>query len=478
LEIMRPPRAVHFSFRKIYNARFRDMISKVLKEGRRERRGGMQKLKRLAVLTLLFLILPGADMVSGKVYIDIYSPSFHKFPIAVTDFKPLRPGGANAALPAWFSDTLGRSLALTGYFHIIDKRAFLEDQVQAGITADGTRFADWTAVGAEYLVKGGFQDDGRELFAEFRLFDVVKGELVVGKRYAGKSEDKDRMVMQFAGEIIQALTGEAGLFDTRIAFIRKSGAASEIYTINFDGSDLRKVTDYAALTVSPRWSSDGRQLAFTSYKDGNPDVYLRDMAGGATRKIVYYAGLNLPGAWSRDGKRLLLTLSRDGNQEIYDMTLETRLLQRLTQDFSIDISPVRSPDESRIAFVSNRGGSPQIYIMDADGGNVRRLTYEGNYNTSPAWSPRGNKIAYEGSVNGRYQIFIIDAEGGSPQQLTFNGAGNESPEWSPDGRYLAYTARENSRSKIAIMNANGQNVRVLHEGSDVCQRPSWSPHMH
>jgi len=437
----------------------------------------MKKLKCLVVLTLVYLVLSGADRASGKVYIDIYSPSFHKFPIAVTDFKPLRPDRTNGDLPAWFSDTLARSLALTGYFHLLDKRAFLEDQAQAGITAEGTRFADWVTIGAEYLVKGGFQEDGRELIAEFRLFDVVKGELVVGKRYSGRPEDKNRMVMQFAGEIIQVLTGEAGLFDTRIAFIKKSGASSEIYTIDFDGSDLRKVTDYGTLTLSPRWSPDGRHLAFTSYKDGNPDVYLRDMESGATQKIVYYPGLNLPGSWSRDGKRLLLTLSRDGNQEIYDMTLGNSLLQRLTRDFSIDVSPVRSPDERRIAFVSNRSGSPQIYIMDADGGNVRRLTYEGNYNTSPAWSPGGKKIAYEGSVNGRYQIFIIDAEGGSPQQLSFNVWNNESPAWSPDGRYLVYSAHGNGRSRIEIINANGQNVRVLHEGSDSSKGPFWSPHL-
>ena len=204
----------------------------------------MQELKRVAVLTLVLLVLSGAERVSGKVYIDIDSPSFQKFPIAVTDFKPLRPGQANVELPVWFSDTLCRSLALTGYFQVLDKRAFLEDQAQAGITAEGTRFPDWVTIGAEYLVKGGFQEDGRELITEFRLFDVVKGELVVGKRYSGKPDDKNRMVMQFASEILQALTGEAGLFDTRIAFVKKSGSSADIHTINFDGSDLRKITNY------------------------------------------------------------------------------------------------------------------------------------------------------------------------------------------------------------------------------------------
>ncbi len=437
----------------------------------------MQNLKRFVALTLFILFLFPGPPAYGKVYIDIDSPSFQKFPVAIAEFQPLRPGAERGDLPVWFADTLSRDLVITGYFNVIDRKAFLEDTSRAGITVEGTRFADWTAIGAEYLIKGGFQSEGKQFTAEFRLFDVVKGELIVGKRYVGTPDDKNRMVVQFANEVLQALTGEAGLFDTRIAFVKKSGNTSDLYTINFDGSDLRRITNYGSLVVSPRWSPDGRRLAFTCFKDGNPDIYIRDLMGGSTEKIVSYRGMNLPGSWSRDSSRLLVTLSRDGNQEIYDMTVGTRLLQRLTREFSIDVSPVRSPDERRIAFVSNRHGSPQIYIMDADGGNVQRLTLDGNYNTSPAWSPKGKKIAYEGSVNGRFQIFVIDAEGGTPQQLTFGGDDHESPTWSPDGRYLAYSVRGNGRSRIEIMNANGQNPRVLQEGKDGCQSPFWSPHL-
>ncbi len=437
----------------------------------------MRNLKRLASVSLFLLFLFHNAPAHGKVYIDIDSPSFQKFPIAIADFKPLRSGTETGDLPVWFADTLGRDLLMSGYFSVIDRKAFLEDPSQAGITGEGTRFTDWVTIGAEYLIKGGFQTDGRQFVTEFRLFDVVKGELVVGKKYFGTPDDKNRMVVQFANEVLLALTGEAGLFDTRIAFVRKNNNAQDLYTINFDGSDLRRITSYNSLTLSPRWSPDGRQVAFTSFKEGNPDIYLQDLDGGKTQRITTYPGLNLPGSWSRDGKRLLVTLSRDGNQEIYDMTVASRLLQRLTREFSIDVSPVRSPDESKIAFVSNRGGSPQIFIMDADGGNVRRLTLEGNYNTSPAWSPKGKKIAYEGSVNGRFQIFVIGEEGGTPQQLTFGGSDHESPAWSPDGRYLAYSVRGYGRSRIEIMNADGQNPRVLHEGNDGCQSPSWSPHL-
>lgn len=437
----------------------------------------MQTLKRLIGLILLLYALFCNGPAYGRVYIDIDSPSFQKFPIAIVDFKPLKTGPSKNELPVWFSDTLGRDLSVTGYFNVLDRKAFLEDPKQAGITAEGTRFEDWRTIGAEYLIKGGFQEDGRELTTEFRLFDVVRGELVVGKRYVGKTDDQNRMVMRFANEVLLALTGEAGLFDTRIAFVKKTASAADLYTVSFDGSDLRRVTRYNSLTLSPRWSPDGGSLAFTSYKDGNPDVYLQDLATGRTQKILSYPGLNLPGSWSRDGGRLLVTLSRDGNQEIYDMNVGSKLLQRLTREFSIDVSPVRSPDEKRIAFVSNRSGSPQIYTMDADGSNVQRLTYEGNYNTSPAWSPKGKKIAYERNVGGTFQLFTIDEDGKNTQQLTFGAGDHESPTWSPDGRYLAYTVRGYGRNRVEIMNANGQNPRILHEGYEGCLSPSWSPHL-
>ncbi|MCE5265613.1 MAG: Tol-Pal system beta propeller repeat protein TolB [Deltaproteobacteria bacterium] len=436
----------------------------------------MRDLKHGVISILVLLLLISSGPADAKVYIDIDSPSFQKFPIAVVDFKPLKPGAEKNDLPLWFSDTLSRDLAMTGYFNVLDRRAFLEDP-KAGITAEGTRFEEWTVIGAEYLIKGGYQTDGRELTTEFRLFDVVRGELVVGKRYVGKPDDRNRMVMQFINEVLLALTGEAGLFDTRIAFVRKGDSSADIYSINFDGSDLRRITSFNALTLSPRWSPDGRFLAFTSYKDGNPDIYVRDLGSGSTRKAAFYPGLNLPGSWSRDGSRLMVSLSRDGNQEIYDMNVGSGVLQRLTRDFAIDVSPVRSPDERRIAFVSNRNGSPQVYVMDSDGGNIRRLTLEGNYNTSPAWSPKGKKIAYVGSVNGRFQLFLIDAEGGEPQQLTSDGMDRESPSWSPDGRYLVYSVQGYGRNRIEIMNVGGQNVRVLYEGGDRCQSPFWSPHL-
>ena len=434
-------------------------------------------VKLFLYFMVIFLMLCQSHSALGKVYIDIDSPAFQKFPIAITDFKKISEESTRGELSGWFSDTLGKDLEITGFFNIISKKAFLEDQKQAGLSAGSIRFADWIAIGAEYLVKGTFLYNGRDLITNFYLFDVVKGDVITAKRYDGKIEDKNEMVRKFASEILYVLTGDEGVFNTKLAFVLKSGQTSDIYTINFDGTDLVRLTNNKDLTLSPRWSPDGKYISFTSYKDGNPDLYIKALSSATAKKISSFAGINLAGSWSRDGKKLLLTLSKDGSQNLYVMGLDTGNLKRLTNNYAIDISPTWSPDNQKIAFVSNRYGSPQIYIMNADGTGVRKLTYNGNYNTSPSWSPRGSRIAYEGLVNGRFQIFSIDEDGNNASQLTFDNVDNESPSWSPDGRYLVFNSRGSGKNRINIMNANGQNKRILYTNVNGCICPSWSPRL-
>ncbi len=252
-------------------------------------------------MLLLILSLLYRCPAEGKVYIDIDSPSFQKFPIAIADFKPLQPGAETGDLPVWFADTLSRDLLITGYFNVIDRRAFLEDTSRAGITGEGTRFADWTTIGAEYLIKGGFQTDGRQLITEFRLFDVVKGELIVGKRYVGTTDDKNRMVMQFANEVLQALTGEAGLFDTRIAFVKKSGVTSGSLYDQF--RRFRPASDHELQLADPIAALVSRRPAAGLHLlQGRQSGHLsaRPCRRRRRKRSFPIRGLNLPGSWSRD----------------------------------------------------------------------------------------------------------------------------------------------------------------------------------
>jgi TolB protein len=436
-------------------------------------------MRHVVVPTIIALILSWNATGWGKVYIDINAPGFQKYPIAITDFKNLGTVEDKHALSAWFSYELSRHLNLTGFFNVIKEEAFLEDPIQAGITVDTIYFQDWSSIGADFLVKGGFTIDGNKLSVEFRLFDVVEGKLIVGRQYEGTAAQGKVMVLRFVDEILLALTGEKSVFDTKLAFVAKEGRVSEIYTVNFDGMSLTKETALGSLTMLPQWLPDGRQISFTSYVKGNPDAYVMNLATKQVKELVSFRGLNMASSWSPDGSKVLLVLSKDGNEEIYVKHVTGNILQRLTHDYSIDVSPTWSPDGTMIAFVSNRSGSPQVFTMNADGGGVSRLTYEGSYNTSPHWSPKGNRIAYEGMINGEFQIFSVDVDGKNCMQLTFGRGGGESPVWSPGGMYLAFVSVINGQKKVCIINSNGLNLRTLGSPgrSYALDSLSWSPRL-
>jgi TolB protein len=421
------------------------------------------------------LLSVSAGNAPAKIYIDVDAPNFQLFPIAVTDFnlkdnETAKKPDAGVVL----ADEVKKYLAMTGFFNPLNKKSFLEEKT-SGTPAADIDFSNWAMIGADYLLKGRLTLSDREMIAECSLFDVIRGELVFGKKYAASNGDQLPLARSIASDILFTLTGDAGEFNTRIAFVAKKGSKGDIYIESYDGLEQKAATNHRSIILSPRWSPDGRFLAFTSFKNGHPGVYIKDLTSGSERKVTSYEGLNLCGYWSPDGKQLLLTLSKDGNEEIYALEVDTLRLKRLTNSYSIDVSPSWSPDGKRIAFVSNRGGSPQIYIMDSDGNNVKRITFEGNYNTSPSWSPRGGRIAYEGLVNRKFQIFTIDEEGNNLVQLTFDGADNESPSWSPSGRQIVYSSNNGSKSRISIMNANGLNARVLVEAPKGLAMPMWSP---
>ncbi len=438
----------------------------------------MDKKSRLQILILLvsFFIFGVHNTAIAKVYIDINAPGFQQFPIAVCDFQNKKTAVPSSSdFNTAIADNIKNYLDITGIFKILDKRSFLEG-IEPG-HPETIRFPDWTAIGADFLVRGDIVVIGKEIAVESRLYDVTRGQILFNKKYSDANGGIKSIALAIATDILIALTGDAGDFNTKIAFVIKRKSGSDIYSMNYDASSVNNLTSHRSIVASPRWSPDGQYLAFTSYKRGRPEVYLRNLKTGKEKTVASFNGLNLCGSFSPDSKKLLLTLSKDGNVDIYVLDIDTMLLKRLTNSYSIDVSPTWSPSGQKIAFVSNRSGSPQIFVMDADGNNVRRITFQGKYNTSPSWSPRGGMIAYEGLVDHRYQIFSVDEEGGNLTQLTFDNADNEYPSWSPSGRQIVFSSRQHGKSRISIMNSNGTKTRVLMENITHLVMPSWSPRL-
>lgn len=429
----------------------------------------------MVILTAAFLglTLPRSCPAAHE-YIDISDPFIKKVPIAIPMFKAMSGKPEEAQIAAKASELMTDTLEFTGYFKMIAPAAFLEAPHKTGIVASALNFGNWTVVGAELLVTGGILVSDGIIEMECRLFDTFKQRLLVGKRYKGRETDLRRMVRRFCSEVVYSLTGNKGIFDSKIAFVSNGSGNKEIYVCDFDGYHPERVTHANAIALSPAWSSDGNWLAYTSYEKGKPDLYIRHLKEkrGA---VVAFKGSNITPAWLPGKFSLAACLSYTGDQEIYLLTGTGKIIKRLTDSWGIDVSPSFSPDGKQMAFVSRRSGTPQIHIQDLETGQSRRLTYHGRYNTSPSWSPGGDKIAYVGLVDGQINIYVIRTDGAGLLQLTANAGDNESPTWSPDGSLIAFSSTREGPARIYVMTAFGTDQRRLFALKGEQTSPRWSP---
>ena len=426
------------------------------------------------IASVFILTIPGVSL-AGYDYIDITQPYLRKLPIAVPFFKKISAGDDATQLSRTLSDLLSDTLDFTGYFKIMNREAFLADpQTDAGFA--NVTFHDWTSIGAELLVTGGVLVKDNLLEVELRLYDTFKEKLLIGKRYKGGISDQRRIIRRFCSDVIYSLTGDRGIFNTKIAFVSTSSGTKEIYICEFDGYNIRRVTHAKTITLTPAWSSDGQWIAYTSYARGKPDLYIKHLKE-KRGTVVSKKGLNITPAWLPNKFDLAATLSFSGDPEIYLLTGTGKVIKRLTNNKGIDVSPAWSPDGKNMAFVSKRSGTPQIHVKNLDSGQVNRLTFQGRYNTQPSWSPKGDKIAYSSMEKGRNNIFVIGIDGQGPIQLTHNEGDNESPSWSPDGNLIVFSSTREGPSRIYVMTGYGTDQRRLLTLKGQQTQPKWSPRM-
>lgn len=425
----------------------------------------------LMIFILSFFVLPAQTL--ARIYIDINAPSIRKFNIAIPDFVNLDKNKRLPELSTQLPGVLSNDLSLSGYFNPMDKEAFLQDK-NIPLRLENINFKDWSVIGAELLLTGGFRSVGKSLEMEIRLFDVFWGRQILGKRVLGDLKDYRYLMHRIGNEIIRELTGQDGIFLTRLSFVGNASGHKEIYMSDYDGHNVKQITKDNNIALLPRWSPDGIKIIYNSYKDGGPMLYMKDISSGALKRVSSRSGLNIGACWSPDGKKLALTLSQKGNPDIFTIDLNGKMINQLTDHWSIDVSPSFSPDGRKIAFVSNRSGSPQIYVKDLDSGREERLTFEGKYITSPAWSSR-DRIAYVSMEDGNFDIHSINPDGSQSRKLTQGQGNNEDPCWSPDGRYIAFSSNRTGRYNLYIMTANGQNqTRVTFDRGDQTS-PTWAP---
>lgn len=403
------------------------------------------------------------------VYIGITSSGDKRLPTIAMPAFSLEEGVTEAVAGTVF-DTLRADILYARYFQVdTDGPGF-------DVNAYKTTLNGWKGKRANYLIGGDVSFKEPYYTIKLYVYDVATQAPVFAKAFKGNQNSLRRVAHLAADQIIQTLTGHRGIADTKIAFANNSTKHKEIYMVDYDGQNLKKLTNDQSISLLPRWSKDGR-IYYTTYRYKNPDIFAIDLKAGKIAPVLIRNGLSLIGGVSPNGKAVVFTSSKGANPSVYTYDLETHERKQLTNKQSVDGSPSYSPDGKYITFVSNRAGNPQIYVMELETGQTRPLTKTFNWSDSPQWSPTGEWIVFAGreSPYHPFDIFLVDLTGTQLRRLTTDAGTNEDPTWSPDGRFIAFTSTRNGgRRKLYVMDADGSAPHLVADLPGDSFTPHWS----
>ena len=400
---------------------------------------------------------------SAQFRVEVSGVGLTQVPIAVTAFK-----GDDTA-PQKMGAIVQADLARSGQFKPVDTTGVqMDENARPDVSA-------WRKKNADAVVAGSITRlaDGR-FDIRVRLWDVVRGQDLGGQSYAVVAGDLRLAAHRVSDFVYEKLTGDRGIFSTRIAYVTKAGSHFNLWVADADGENAQSALNSPEPVISPSWAPNGTQLAYVSFESRKPVVYVHDVASGKRRLVANFKGSNSAPAWSPDGKTMAMTQSRDGGSQLYLMDSAGGEPRRLANSSAIDTEPTFTADGRTIYFVSDRGGSPQIYRMPATGGNPERVTFAGSYNISPSLSPDGRWLAYVSRISGAFKLHVMDLSTGATTSITDTTA-DENPSFAPNSRLIIYATQQQGREALMTTTLDGKiKARLSGQGGDI-REPDWGP---
>ncbi len=416
------------------------------------------------IFSLLFLVLLQAS-AWAQFRVEVSGVGLTQIPVAIAAFR------GEDATSQKISALVQADLERSGQFRGVDT---------AGSNLDDSSrpdFSSWRQKNADALLTGSVTRlaDGR-FDVRMHLWDVVRGQDLGAQSKAVFQADLRVAAHEVADYVYEKLTGDKGIFSTRIAYVTKKGSSFNLWVADADGESPQSALARSEPIISPAWSPNGSQLAYVSFEARKPTIYVHEVATGKRHLVANFKGSNSAPAWSPDGKTLALTLSRDGGSQLnlLDVTAAGSQPRRIAQSSSIDTEPVFTADGKTIYFVSDRGGSPQIYRVPVAGGNPERVTFTGTYNISPALSPDGRWLAYVSRVSGAFKLHVMSLSSGNATAITDTIA-DERPSFSPNSKMLIYATQQQGKEALMTTTLDGKiKARLAGQTGDI-REPNWGP---
>ncbi len=416
----------------------------------------MNILKLLIISCTIFV----ASFAHAALEIEISGGSAQQIPIAIVPF----------AQNETISKIIEADLKRSGLFRVLET---------GGVASRPTdvaqiKYAEWVALQAQAVAVGKVEPlaSGR-MKVTYQLADALKQSQLAGGQYEIAPSQLRITAHKIADAIYQKLTGDSGIFASRIAYINKSGGRYTLQVADADGENARTMVSSKEPIISPAWSPEGNRIAYVSFEKKKPIVYVQTLSGQRT-VVASFKGNNSAPAWSPDGNQLAIVLTHGANSQIYTINADGSGLKQVTKSNAIDTEPTWSNDGQWIYFSSDRGGRPQIYKVSSSGGEVKRVSFEGAYNVSPRFSPDGKSLAMIRNDSGRFRVALQDLATGQVQLLS-EGNQDESPSFAPNGRVILYATRAGNRGTLAAVSADGRVKQRLKESGGDIREPAWGP---
>ena len=420
-------------------------------------------LRRFASIAATFAIATG--VAEAQLKFEIAGPGATQIPVATANF--VVAGNPPQDIAQIVRDDLARS----GLFKAIDPGATPLSETSP------INFGEWKGRGADAVVTGSVSKlaDGR-FDIRFKLYDAVQQRDLGGIVLTSGPSILRLSGHRIADFVYEKLTGDKGVFSTKIAYVVKLGPKRfELQIADSDGFNPQNALVSGESIISPSWSPDGSRLAYVSFEQKKPVVYVHTVATGQRITVANFKGSNSAPSWSPDGRMLALTLTKDGNSQVYLVNADGSNARRFTQSSGIDTEPEFSADGKSVYFTSDRGGGPQIYRMAVGGGDAQRVTFKGDYNISSRPSPDGKSIAYVSRRGGRFQVYSLDLAS-SQEILLTDTTRDESPSFAPNGKMILYATEVGGRGVLAMVSSDGRIKQRITTGQagDV-REPTWGP---
>jgi len=401
-------------------------------------------------------------LANAQLTVEITGAGANRLPVAIAEFT-----GERIVAQA-LTSVVRADLERSGLFRLVDAGAPLADNVSPP-------FEDLKSRGVDAVAGGSVSTAGEGRYeTRIRLTDVPKQAALGTPAYLHTGAQLRATAHRISDYVYEKLTGEPGVFSTRIAYVVKSTGRYELKIADADGSNDQAALASREPIISPAWSPDGAKLAYVSFEAKKPVVYVHDLASGRRHVAANFKGSNSAPAWSPDGKRLAVVLTKDGSSQLYVVNVDGSGVTRIASSAGIDTEPRWSADGQYIYFTSDRGGSPQIYRIAASGGNAERISFEGSYNVTPRPSPDGKSLAFITRNGGRFQLALMDLATKQVQILT-DSTKDESPSFAPNGRMILYATEIGGRGVLAAVSADGRVKQKLSVQAADVREPAWGP---